>query len=255
MKYLAVAGGGAAGAVLRYYMTGSALARAAAPFPTATFVINVTGSFVIGFFLTLAGERVPINPNVRLAVAVGFVGAYTTFSTFEYETARLVEGKDYLYAFLNVVLSFAVGFAAVWAGIVAARRAEGVSFARMDSETTSAVELAPALKLTVSVGGDERRAHRPLFREVLKVLHECGVGGATLTKGVLSFGAGRRVHSDMNEVTMENLPVIVEAVGERERVEEAAARVAELLEGHGLVQLQPTMVARPARKKEEGGGV
>ena len=87
-KYLAVAGGGAAGAVLRYYMTGSALARAAAPFPTATFVINVTGSFVIGFFLTLAGERAYVNPHVRLAVAVGFVGAYTTFSTFEYETAR-----------------------------------------------------------------------------------------------------------------------------------------------------------------------
>lgn len=121
-KYLAVAGGGAFGAVLRYYLGGSALARVAAPFPMATFVINVTGSFVIGFFLTLAGERVYVNPNVRLAVAVGFVGAYTTFSTFEYDTARLVESKDYLYAFLNVVLSFVVGFAAVWAGIVAARR-------------------------------------------------------------------------------------------------------------------------------------
>jgi CrcB protein len=121
-KYLAVAGGGAFGAVLRYYLGGSALSRAAAPFPLATFVINVTGSFVIGFFLTLVNERVYVNPNVRLAVAVGFVGAYTTFSTFEYDTARLVESKDYLYAFLNVVLSFVVGFAAVWAGIVAARR-------------------------------------------------------------------------------------------------------------------------------------
>jgi CrcB protein len=121
-KYLAVAGGGAFGAVLRYYLGGSALSRAAAPFPLATFVINVTGSFVIGFFLTLVTERIYVNPNVRLAVAVGFVGAYTTFSTFEYDTARLVESKDYLYAFLNVVLSFVVGFAAVWAGIVAARR-------------------------------------------------------------------------------------------------------------------------------------
>ena len=127
-KYLAVAGGGAVGAVLRYYLGGSALSRVAAPFPVATFVINVTGSFVIGFFLTLVGERLYVNPHVRLAVAVGFVGAYTTFSTFEYETARLVESRDYLYAFLNVVLSFVVGFAAVWAGIVAARRVEGVPF-------------------------------------------------------------------------------------------------------------------------------
>ena len=125
-KYLAVAAGGAIGAMLRYYLTLSGLSRMAQPFPTATFVINITGSFIIGFFLTLATERIPINPHVRLAVAVGFVGAYTTFSTFEYETARLIEGKDFLYGFLYVVLSFAIGFGAVWAGIVLAREVERV---------------------------------------------------------------------------------------------------------------------------------
>jgi CrcB protein len=125
-KYLAVAAGGAIGAMLRYYLTLSGLSRTAQPFPTATFVINITGSFIIGFFLTLATERIPINPHVRLAVAVGFVGAYTTFSTFEYETARLIEGRDFLYGFLYVVLSFAIGFGAVWAGIVLAREVERV---------------------------------------------------------------------------------------------------------------------------------
>jgi len=125
-KYLAVAAGGAVGAMLRYYMTLSGLGRAAQPFPMATFVINITGSFIIGFFLTLVTERIPINPHIRLAVAVGFVGAYTTFSTFEYETARLLEGKDFVYAFFYVVLSFAVGFGAVWAGIILARQVEGV---------------------------------------------------------------------------------------------------------------------------------
>ncbi len=125
-KYLAVAMGGALGACLRYYLGGFALlSRTAAPFPTATFLINVTGSFIIGFFLTLVSERVPVNPHLKLAVAVGFVGAYTTFSTFEYETARLVEEKDYLYAFLNVALSFVVGFVAVWGGIFAARKLGG----------------------------------------------------------------------------------------------------------------------------------
>jgi len=125
-KYLAVAGGGAAGAVLRYYISLSGLSRIAAPFPTATFVINITGSLIIGFFLTLVTERMPVNPHLRLTIVVGFVGAYTTFSTFEYETARLIEGKDFLYAFLYVVLSFVAGFAAVWGGIVAARGAEHV---------------------------------------------------------------------------------------------------------------------------------
>lgn len=120
-KYLAVAAGGAVGAILRYYLTLSGLSRIAQPFPTATFVINITGSFIIGFFLTLATERIPINPHLRLAVAVGFVGAYTTFANFEYETARLIEGRDFLYGFLYIVLSFTIGFGGVWAGIFVAR--------------------------------------------------------------------------------------------------------------------------------------
>src|SRR5919206_4472261 len=102
-KYMAVAAGGAAGAMLRFYLGGSMLSRTAAPFPTATFVINVTGSFILGFFLTLVSERVNVSPHLRLAVAVGFVGAYTTFSTFEYETAKLVEERNLVRAFLNVL--------------------------------------------------------------------------------------------------------------------------------------------------------
>jgi NAD/NADP transhydrogenase beta subunit len=62
---------------------------------------------------------------VRLAVAVGFVGAYTTFSTFEYETARLIEEGHFIPALLNVLLSVVVGFVAVWGGIIAARKLEG----------------------------------------------------------------------------------------------------------------------------------
>jgi CrcB protein len=126
MKYLAVAVGGALGACARYYLGGSFLSRTIAPFPTATFIINITGSFIIGFFLTLATERINLSPHLRLAVAVGFIGAYTTFSTFEYETAKLIEERDFLYAFLNIVLSLVIGFIAVWAGIFAARKVEGV---------------------------------------------------------------------------------------------------------------------------------
>ena len=126
-KYLAVAAGGALGAVLRYYLGGTALGRAAAPFPTATFVINVTGSFILGLFLTLVTERFHVSPHLRLAVAVGFVGAYTTFSTFEYETAKLIEDGDVTRALLNVVLSFVAGLLAVWLGIFAARGFGGVA--------------------------------------------------------------------------------------------------------------------------------
>ena len=166
MKYLAVAAGGAIGAMLRYYITLSGVSRLAQPFPSATFVINITGSFIIGFFLTLVTERIPINPHVRLAVVVGFVGAYTTFSTFEYETARLVEDKDFLYGFLYVVLSFAVGFGAVWAGIVAARKVESwpasgrvsvYGSARERDASYSGVPASPGNENEVSVHKDREQ--------------------------------------------------------------------------------------------------
>jgi CrcB protein len=122
-KYLMVAVGGSLGAMLRYYLGGTILGRAGAPFPTATFVINVTGSFILGFFLTLATERLHLGANIRLAVAVGFIGAYTTFSTFEYETARLLDDGEFVRALLYVVLSVVVGFVAVRAGILLAHKA------------------------------------------------------------------------------------------------------------------------------------
>lgn len=124
-KYLAVGAGGALGAMARYYLGTTALGRFAAPFPTATFLINITGSFILGFFLTLATQKVEINPALRLAVAVGFVGAYTTFSTFEYETIRLIEDRRLMTAILNIILSFTIGLLAVWGGILLARRMEG----------------------------------------------------------------------------------------------------------------------------------
>lgn len=126
LDYFVVAAGGALGACLRYFIGASVFARARTPFPLATFVINVSGSFIIGFFLTLATERMNVSPHLRLAIAVGFVGAYTTFSTFEYETIRLIEEGHFIHALLNVVLSVVVGFAAVWGGIALARKFEHV---------------------------------------------------------------------------------------------------------------------------------
>lgn len=120
-KYLAVAVGGAIGAMARYFLGNSILSQIAVPFPTATFVINVAGSFIIGFFLTIVTERLSLDSHLRLLVAVGFIGAFTTFSTFEYETARLIEEGYLMQALLNVLLSVTVGFVAVFGGIFAAR--------------------------------------------------------------------------------------------------------------------------------------
>jgi CrcB protein len=121
-KLIVVALGGATGAVVRYWLGGWINSRLPLQFPLGTFVINVTGSFIIGFFLTLISERIALHTNWRLLAAVGFVGAYTTFSTFEYETLKLIEEGDILSAALNVALSVVLGFIAVWLGVTAARR-------------------------------------------------------------------------------------------------------------------------------------
>lgn len=121
-RFLVVALGGALGAVSRYAIALMVALFWKRDFPLATLLINVSGSFVLGFFATFAAEKSSIDPLWRLLVATGFVGAYTTFSTFEYETQRLTESGGIWWAALNVLLSVAAGFAAVQLGVILARR-------------------------------------------------------------------------------------------------------------------------------------
>jgi CrcB protein len=115
--------GGFLGANARYWIGGWIQARWGAAFPWATFVINISGSFILGLFMTLVTERYFVRPAIplRLLIAVGFVGAYTTFSTFEFETLTLVETATWFRAFGNAFGSLFAGFAAVWLGVVLAR--------------------------------------------------------------------------------------------------------------------------------------
>jgi CrcB protein len=118
---LFVGAGGFLGAIARY---GVALVVArfwTREFPLATFLINVTGSFVLGFVLTLGAGRVAIDPVWRLAIATGFLGAFTTFSTFEYETDRLVVSGSTGWAIANVLASVGVGLLAVRLGAALGR--------------------------------------------------------------------------------------------------------------------------------------
>lgn len=109
--------GGFLGANARYLLGGVIAERWGAAFPWGTFVINISGSFILGLFLAFAEERPWMHPSSRLMFAVGFVGAYTTFSTFEYESIRLLQDGEWLLAFANVAGSVVAGLFAVFAGI------------------------------------------------------------------------------------------------------------------------------------------
>jgi CrcB protein len=113
--------GGFVGAVSRYWIALWIGQRWGRNFPLGTFVINVTGSFLIGLLMTLMAERFTENPQWRLLLVVGFLGAYTTFSTFEYETGALMKDGEWLYSVLNVIGSVIVGFVALKLGEVIAK--------------------------------------------------------------------------------------------------------------------------------------
>ncbi len=121
LKYLMVAIGGAAGAIARFWVGGYVAQRMGTKFPYGTFLVNCSGSFAVGLVVTLLAERTHWDPNLRYLIPIGFVGAYTTFSTFEFETLRALQDGQILAAGLNVVLSVLVGFLAVWLGVVAGR--------------------------------------------------------------------------------------------------------------------------------------
>ena len=120
MEFLLVAIGGAVGAVTRYVVDRTVTAAAGTP-GWGTLVVNLTGSFAVGLLVALASERGAIPESLRLPLGVGFLGAYTTFSTWMLEAFRTAEGGDVPWAIANVLGSVLLGLVAVGAGLAVGR--------------------------------------------------------------------------------------------------------------------------------------
>jgi CrcB protein len=118
VDYVVIGVGGLLGANARYMVAGWALQRFGAEFPCGTFIINISGSFILGLFLAFLQERASIHPNYRLFFATGFLGAYTTFSTFTYESLRLLLDGSIMLGLANIVGSLVVGLLGVFLGVV-----------------------------------------------------------------------------------------------------------------------------------------
>src|ERR1700688_4885045 len=104
--------GGATGSLTRYVLGTAIMTRMGARFPYGTVFINITGSFLIGFIMTMLTERVNPNPNWRPLLVVGFLGGYTTFSSFEWETYVSTREGNIWIGFVYVISSVAAGYAA-----------------------------------------------------------------------------------------------------------------------------------------------
>ena len=123
LPYLLVGVGGFLGANARFIFARWVGNLANVRFPLGTFLINISGSFLLGIIATLVTQRVVANGDqVRLALGVGFLGAFTTFSTFEFESHALIEEGSWMIAVANMFLSLFLGLLAVRLGIVMARQ-------------------------------------------------------------------------------------------------------------------------------------
>ena len=120
-KYFFIALGGSLGSIARYWVGSTVADRMGTRFPYGTFVVNITACIIIGFSLSFLAERTELNPAWRFLVPVGFIGAYSTFSTFEWETYSNLQTGAFLIAGLYVVLSVVLGLASVWCGVLIAR--------------------------------------------------------------------------------------------------------------------------------------
>ena len=112
---------GAAGAYARFAVAAAVTARRPGAFPWGTFVVNISGAFLIGLVFVLLTERVSVDPWVRSSITIGFLGAYTTFSTLSFESYRLLEDGAIGLALANTLGSLAAGLGAVYLGVAAGR--------------------------------------------------------------------------------------------------------------------------------------
>ena len=115
-KYILIAIGGAFGSIARYWVGSTIAGRMGTKIPYGTFLINMTACALIGFSLTFLARRADLNPVWRFLVPIGFIGAYSTFSTYEWETLSTVRSGAFLLAALYAVSSLVLGLAAVWGG-------------------------------------------------------------------------------------------------------------------------------------------
>ncbi|NLK01334.1 MAG: fluoride efflux transporter CrcB [Clostridia bacterium] len=121
MEYLAVAVGGMVGALARYVLTGWVIKINESPFPYGTMIVNLVGSFLLGFSATLLMDRFQGHPYLGPLITVGILGSFTTFSTFQYESWQLIKTGMVHLALVNFFGSITLGLAVLWIGVTLAR--------------------------------------------------------------------------------------------------------------------------------------
>jgi CrcB protein len=221
--------GGVLGVNARYWL-GVILNRwTGSQFPWATFTINVSGSFAIGMFSVLLARWLP-HPHLRLLVVVGFLGGYTTFSSFSFESLSLWERGEWVRCLGYMAGSVACGFAAVLVGTAVGRglsdgvAAPAVSTGAVDvpavvEKPTVAMIPADARLLSILVGADTRHDGARLYEFIVGTARALKIAGASVFPVEASYGRHREIHDLASDYSFMELPVLIEIVEAPERID------------------------------------
>jgi len=120
-QVFAIAAGGASGALLRFWVSNGVYALLGRGFPFGTLAVNVLGSLVMGVLYVVLLDRMTTGPEIRAALLIGLLGAFTTFSTFSMETVLLIEQAELVKAVLNILVSVTACVLAAWLGVLLGR--------------------------------------------------------------------------------------------------------------------------------------
>jgi CrcB protein len=232
--------GGVLGVNARYWLGVWLSQRVGPGFPWATFAINVSGALAIGALTVVLAHWLP-HPNASLLLVTGFLGGYTTFSTFALEAVTLWERGQRGMALAYVSGSVGAGLAAAVVGITLARAlvVPTPSRAGRPHEATAIPE--PSSLLRLYVNASERHEGRPLYEVVVARARALDMAGASVFLVDLSFGAHRRFRDARSEYNAVAIPVVIEVVDAPKRIEALLGEIGPMVSA-GLMTIEPARV-------------
>ncbi len=231
---------GALGCLARYFVSGWVYTFFGRGLPWGTLAVNIAGSFLLGLIMEGSLRSTLLSPEVRVGLSVGFMGGFTTFSTFSYETFRLLEEGSFLHAGANALLNVAVCI--LFAALGISCRPSGVNSREKGKQMAEEHTL-----MRIFVGESDRWQKKPLHEALVELFRTEGFAGATVLKGCMGFGVHSTMHSDKLLRLSTDLPVVIEVVDRQEKIDAILPRLETMLQG-GMLTLEKARVIRFPRK-------
>jgi fluoride exporter len=247
--------GGVLGVNARYWLGVLINRWTGSQFPWATFTINVSGSFAIGLLSVLLARWLP-HPHARLLVVVGFLGGYTTFSSFSFESLALWERGEWGLCIGYMAGSVVAGFAAVVLGTALARElsqprdertvlSDSVAVSQAVEPGGSIMIPTEARLLSIHVSANENFNGKRLFESIVETARNLKLAGASVFPVEMGYGGRRQIHDALSDYSFMELPVVIEIVEAPERIEALLSALAGII-APALVTVEPVQVIRYA---------